>query len=127
MILKKTKDKDRLYVFGGGLAGEIPVPDSNVYCLDLDSLFWVKLSAPNDICPSPRLGHSLTALDDNMYCFGGMDQKEMYGDMYKFNLGNFLFMTYTKLRKNGPKFCPKELKFQLLEVLILLQNMVKDI
>jgi hypothetical protein len=90
MILKKSQNKDRLYVFGGGLAGDIPVPDSNVYCLDLDSLFWVKLSVNHEIFPSPRLGHSLTALDDFMYCFGGMDQKKMYSDMYKFNLGNLL-------------------------------------
>lgn len=88
MILKRSKNKDRLYVFGGGLAGDIPVPDSDVYCLDLDSLFWVRISADNEICPSPRLGHSLTLLNDSMYCFGGMDQKFMYNDMYKFDLGN---------------------------------------
>lgn len=86
MILKKTKNKDRLYVFGGGLAGDIPVSDTNVYCLDLDSLFWVKLSADNEFCPSPRLGHSLTVLNDSMYCFGGMDQTSMYNDMFKFDL-----------------------------------------
>ena len=88
MILKTANNKDRLYVFGGGMAGDIPVPDSNVYCLDLDSLFWVKLSAHNDIYPSPRLGHSLTILNDCMYCFGGMDQKNMFNDLYKFDLGN---------------------------------------
>ena len=89
MIVKKTNGMDGIYIFGGGLAGDIPVPDCAVYCLDLDSLFWVRISIQQDICPSPRLGHTLSIIQDSIYCFGGMDKQEMYNEMYKFDLSNF--------------------------------------
>ena len=38
-VLNSVNGKDRVYVFGGGMAGDIPLNDANVYCLDVGLFF----------------------------------------------------------------------------------------
>lgn len=75
----------RIYVFGGGLHEKVPVNDQAMYCLDLDKLFWVVISAPCSKSPSPRLGHSISVIGTKLYIFGGMDTDRAYDDLFVFD------------------------------------------
>ncbi|KAJ3034180.1 hypothetical protein HDV00_005399 [Rhizophlyctis rosea] len=78
--------RDRLYVFGGGEAGDRPVPDVAVYCLDIQSLFWIQVSNPaRGVSPTARLGHSFTAVGDKIFLFGGSDPTGEYDDVWVFD------------------------------------------
>ncbi|KAJ3359308.1 hypothetical protein HDU91_004962 [Kappamyces sp. JEL0680] len=78
-------EKGRLYVFGGGLQNSQPVDDVFTYCLDLKSLFWVKVSGLQSVQPRARLGHSLTMVGSSMYLFGGLAHDTALDDLWVFD------------------------------------------
>ncbi|KAH6592096.1 hypothetical protein BASA50_008242 [Batrachochytrium salamandrivorans] len=80
---------DRIYIFGGGVEHDVPVNDSCVHCLDMEHLLWTVAHPGAGIkgvlCPTPRLGHTLTAVGKNMVMFGGMTGSTIHNDLWVFD------------------------------------------
>ncbi|KAJ3288188.1 hypothetical protein HK104_008290 [Borealophlyctis nickersoniae] len=82
---KGTK-RNRIYMFGGGEAGDRPVDDTAVYCLDYESLMWIQVTAPGKgPAPKPRLGHSFTAIGDKIFLFGGSNPEREHDELWQFD------------------------------------------
>ncbi|KAI9101049.1 hypothetical protein DFS34DRAFT_612998 [Phlyctochytrium arcticum] len=78
--------RDRLYVFGGGTSADEAVSDSNTYCLDTSTMLWIQVaSGTHSPCPQPRLGHTLTAIGDKVYMYGGMNGDITFDDLWIFD------------------------------------------
>jgi N-acetylneuraminic acid mutarotase len=83
-----VSSKNRVYLFGGGLHNNIPVPDPSTYCFDLgnpsllDRLFWCKVNSQG---PSTRLGHCIVSDGSKLYLSGGMDKNQVFGDVWEFD------------------------------------------
>lgn len=88
---------NRVYLFGGGQQNNVPISDSNTYCLDignievtvnyLDSLRWFMVSGDRSLHPSKRLGHSLTVIGKKIYLFGGLCNNDIMNDLWVFDTG----------------------------------------
>ncbi|RKO83819.1 hypothetical protein BDK51DRAFT_15734, partial [Blyttiomyces helicus] len=96
--------KHRLYVFGGGSAGDQPVDDEAVYCLDLDSLMWIQVTAASDTGPSKRLGHSITTVGSKLFIFGGSCGGDTLGDLWVFDTAS---NTWSSPQTLGPRPPPR--------------------
>lgn len=70
-----------LYVFGGGDQGQQPVADTQLHCLDLATWTWSQ-PATTGTGPTPRQGHTMCAVDDRLYMFGGMGGMSFYDDLF---------------------------------------------
>jgi N-acetylneuraminic acid mutarotase len=77
-----VESKNRVYVFGGGHVNNQPVCDQNMYCFDIQSLFWAVVQSQG---PSKRLGHSFVTIRDKIYMFGGIDGDVVYNDFWEFD------------------------------------------
>eukprot|EP00041_Stephanoeca_diplocostata_P002094 m.23139 g.23139 ORF g.23139 m.23139 type:complete len:444 (-) comp12908_c0_seq4:498-1829(-) len=75
----------RLYVFGGGEAGATPVADSSVHALNLVDWTWTTCATTSSATPSPRQGHTLTALGPRLFLFGGMGPGALFNDLWVFD------------------------------------------
>ncbi|KAI9202682.1 uncharacterized protein BJ171DRAFT_600694 [Polychytrium aggregatum] len=81
-------DSSRIYVFGGGQSGSAAVDDAEMYCLDVESLLWVRLTNPGvGPRPLPRQGHSVIACGSSIYIFGGLNGDVSFGDLWAFDVG----------------------------------------
>ncbi|KAJ3121948.1 hypothetical protein HK098_003267 [Nowakowskiella sp. JEL0407] len=82
--------RDRIYVFAGGTAGDIPVSDLGVYCLDLNSGLWIQVadspSRNSSLYPNFLLGHSIVATENQMVVFGGMSGEMDLADLWIFDI-----------------------------------------
>jgi len=74
-----------------------------IYILILDTLEWKKFN----ITPSPsiRLGHTVTynPTSSEIYLFGGMNNTEVYNDLWRFNCCSLTWEKITDDEKNAPK------------------------
>ncbi|KAJ3173155.1 hypothetical protein HDU88_004616 [Geranomyces variabilis] len=94
-----TYEKSRLYVFGGGVENDVAAKDAVMYCLDVDTMFWIQVStATQTPSPPPRLGHTLTAVSTNVYLFGGLNGEVAYNDLWVFDT---VSRTWTLLQTSG--------------------------
>lgn len=87
----------KFYVFGGGLSGPDPVPDTAIHVFNAEDNSW---SQP-DISGSPpcsRHGHVSVAVETDIYIHGGMAGTNIYDDLYRFNTVNH---TWSKLQPTG--------------------------
>lgn len=84
--ITSRQNKDRIYIFGGGMDGDQPTKDAEVYCLDIDGLMWIQLtSEKTSPKPSSRLGHTLVASGMDIYVFGGMNSTQSFNELWNFN------------------------------------------
>ncbi|ORX48089.1 galactose oxidase [Piromyces finnis] len=95
--------KNSIVIFGGSQYNTQPVNDSSTYILNLDSMEWKKYN----IIPSPsiRLGHTVTynPINSEIYLFGGMNNGEVYNDLWKLNCCSLKWEKITDDEKNSPK------------------------
>eukprot|EP00842_Homolaphlyctis_polyrhiza_P002413 jgi/Hompol1/3172/HPOL_003146-RA len=67
-LVRAPGKSDRIFAFGGGIQSNIPVPDTAMYCLDMDRLFWAKVHSGGDSdAPQARLGHAICAIGSKTY------------------------------------------------------------
>ncbi|KAI8994346.1 hypothetical protein BC832DRAFT_558482 [Gaertneriomyces semiglobifer] len=94
-----AEESHRIYVFGGGLAEDRPVDDRSMYCLDVNTLLWIRVSlGKEEPTPPARLGHSLTAVNDQIYCFGGLAGDRFFKDIWRFDT---VRNTWTEIKVSG--------------------------
>lgn len=85
----------RVYVFGG--RGERGAVFNDLWALDVNTWAWSRLpssSAP----PSPRFGHSLTAVGGRLVVFGGWDGHRANGEIWVFDEGT---LSWSRPRVGG--------------------------
>ncbi|KAI8811371.1 hypothetical protein BJ742DRAFT_139280 [Cladochytrium replicatum] len=96
LMVGQTSDnlnKHRIYVWGGGEQGSVPVKDTAVHCLDIESGRWIQVTkAGESECPSLRLGHSIVSFcrrneipSWSFAVFGGMNGAHYYNDIWFFD------------------------------------------
>lgn len=93
----------KFYVFGGGLSGPDPVPDTTVHVFNAEDDSW---SQP-DVSGSPpcaRHGHVSVAVGTDIYIHGGMAGTDMFDDVYKFNTVSH---SWSKLQPTGSVPSPR--------------------
>ena len=61
--------------------------------------------AGTEQAPSPRLGNSLTLVNDSLYLFGGMDQNKIYDELHLFNLKTNKWTTVETRGTRPPPRC----------------------
>ena len=74
--------KVKCYIFGGRKSPTDPVSD--FYEMDYEGNFS-KINCANQ--PSPRWGHSMCSLDDNLYLIGGRTNDNVFNTIEKFDFG----------------------------------------
>lgn len=57
------------------------VADTQLHCLDLATWTWSQ-PATTGTGPTPRQGHTMCAVDDRLYMFGGMGGMSFYDDLF---------------------------------------------
>lgn len=62
-----------------------------MHMLDCVSMTWVTIQAKGDI-PSPRYGHALAVLGNQMLLSGGADNQTPFSDLYVLDLGEQLVL-----------------------------------
>lgn len=80
-----------LYVFGGAADSCLP---NDLYSFDLDSQSWnLVIPAAESQCPSGRLFHAASVINDSMWIFGGTIESGgmnvRSGDMYRFQFSSY--------------------------------------
>ena len=83
---------DCVYIFSGGKSGAEPVQDRQVYCFNASTNTWTSPVISGD-SPSPRHGHTMTALSKRIYCFGGMAGTKFYNDLHVLDLDKGAWIT----------------------------------
>jgi len=103
VYVNNTFLKNSLVLFGGSQYNTQAVNDSHTYILNMDSMEWKKISKTPS--PSIRLGHTLTynPLNSEIYLFGGLNNNEVYNDLWKFNCCSLTWEKITDDIKNSPK------------------------
>lgn len=81
-----------LVVFGGTTV------DSNLYFLDLDTRAWSSFRPPAPF-PGSREGHTLTAVGNTLWVYGGRDGKKILGDLWCIELGSLKAMERVRWRQ----------------------------
>lgn len=74
----------KLYVFGGGLSGPDPIPDTNVHVFDAEENSWSQPEVTGSP-PCSRHGHVSVAVGTDIYIHGGMAGTDIFDDLYKFD------------------------------------------
>lgn len=79
--------EQKAYVFGGEYQNDIPI-DNAIHCLNLQTGEWTRLDGKGDP-PVARSGLAMTAINHNIYMFGGQTEKDFKEgsllDVYCFN------------------------------------------
>jgi len=67
-------------------ADQVPTVYADVALYDLRRNSWTQTTAVGSELPAGRDGHSMVAIDDTVYIFGGVNAKgEKMGDLWAFN------------------------------------------
>lgn len=86
---------NQIFIFGGYTKNGYT---SDLWVFDVIWHSWNKVISSGEI-PSPRSGHSLTAIGDHhLLLFGGMSDSQVFGDLY---LLDIRFFSWVKLRTTG--------------------------
>jgi len=95
--------KNSLIIFGGSQYNTQAINDPSTYILNLDTLEWKKINTTPS--PSIRLGHTMTYNPTNseVYLFGGLNNTEIYNDLWKFNCCTLTWEKIIDDEKNSPK------------------------
>lgn len=72
---------DKFVVFSGGAKGVEAVTDSQTYQLDMLTRKW-SIFPTKGQPPRSRQGHVLVAVDDKLWCHGGMSGIDLYDDLH---------------------------------------------
>ncbi|XP_069702361.1 rab9 effector protein with kelch motifs-like [Periplaneta americana] len=72
---------NKFLVFSGGAKGVEAVTDLKTYQLDMSTREWSVLPTKGEP-PQPRQGHVLIAVQDKLYCHGGMSGTYLYDDLH---------------------------------------------
>jgi hypothetical protein len=93
---------NKALLFGGDKGGFFRNINNDFYCLTFENdgkMTWTKITDAAGTTPPPRAYHGACAVGDNLYIFGGEDNKDM-NDLYAYNIK---VNTWKKLNdKNGP-------------------------
>ncbi|KAJ9596839.1 hypothetical protein L9F63_012095 [Diploptera punctata] len=76
-----SKVDKKFFVFSGGAKQVEAIDDINMYQLDLVSKEWSIVPYKGQ-SPKPRQGHVLVAVDDKVFCHGGMCGAELFDDLH---------------------------------------------
>lgn len=91
-----------IYMFGGMSSAYLNV--LQIYRPSSSSWFLVPSGS---VTPSPRNGHSVTALGGNIYVFGGWDATRYYNDIWAVDTNNFMFSNSSVVwRQISPRTAP---------------------
>lgn len=88
---------NKLYIFGGGLNGPDPVPDTTVHVFDAEDNCWNQPEVTGHP-PCSRHGHVSVAIGTDIYIHGGMSGTDMFNDLYRFNTDN---LSWSRLETSG--------------------------
>ena len=79
---------NHLFVFGGEHDPRTPI-NSDIHAFNISTGEWA-MQAPSGTAPGPRVAHTATAIDGQIYVFGGRSGKEMgegaYADLNAFDV-----------------------------------------
>lgn len=92
-----------IYVFGGILANESSKCTSSLYCLNTKNLVWTKFGNEKN-CPMERCGASIVYYKENLYIYGGRNGRELFSDVYRFDLKR---KEWTKVTTKGKTPAPR--------------------
>ncbi|XP_020602771.1 rab9 effector protein with kelch motifs-like isoform X2 [Orbicella faveolata] len=87
----------KFFVFGGGLSGPDPVPDTTVHVFNAEDSSWSQPDVSGSL-PCARHGHVSVAVGTDIYIHGGMAGTNIFDDVYKFNTVSH---TWSKLQPRG--------------------------
>lgn len=76
-----SKLDNKFFVFSGGAKQVEAIDDTQVYQLDLVSKKWSIVPSKGQP-PKPRQGHIMIAVDDKVFCHGGMCGAELFDDLH---------------------------------------------
>ncbi|KAG4086297.1 hypothetical protein H8356DRAFT_1735310 [Neocallimastix lanati (nom. inval.)] len=95
--------KNSVVIFGGSQYNTQAINDPSTYILNMDTFKWKKINAT--LSPSIRLGHTMTynPISSEIYLFGGLNNTEVYNDLWKFNCCSLSWEKITDDEKNSPK------------------------
>lgn len=65
----------KIFIFGGMV--EYGKYSNDLYELDISKWEWKKIDVNFEVLPSPRLGHSFTLIDKQIYLFGGLENSSL--------------------------------------------------
>jgi len=95
--------KNSLVIFGGSQYNTQAINDSSTYILDMNTFIWKKFN----ISPSPsiRLGHTMSYnhTTSEIYLFGGLNNSEVYNDLWKFKCNSLTWEKIIDIETNSPK------------------------
>jgi len=85
--------QDNMYIFGGNTLSET---FNDLYRLNLLSFCWECIQVAHNFQPSPRIGHSMVALDGKLIIYGGRDihKRKMQRGLAVFYLHNLTWKNY---------------------------------
>lgn len=87
----------KFYVFGGGLSGPDPVPDTTLHVFNAEDKSWSQPEVSGSP-PCSRHGHVSITVGTDIYIHGGMAGTDMFDDLYKFDTVNH---TWNELQPTG--------------------------
>ena len=87
----------KIFIFGGGSLGNVPVDDSSVHILDTVAWSWSQ-PATTGAAPMCRQGHSMTAVGDKVFVFAGSAGTSIFSDLWCLDTGS---MTWSEVEENG--------------------------
>jgi N-acetylneuraminic acid mutarotase len=100
--------KNQLVVFGGGQEGRTPIQDKNLYIYNPENDKWISLDLSlNGKKPAPKLrqGHLMVNHnDETIYVHGGMNDNELYDDLWSLNLKKMEWTQIINNQENNVEF-----------------------
>ena len=82
-----TNVGSHIFLFGGEHDPRTPI-NSDIHSYNVSNGEWT-LQTPSGVAPDPRVAHTATVVDSQIYVFGGRSGKEMgegaYADLHAFD------------------------------------------
>ncbi|CAG7723407.1 unnamed protein product [Allacma fusca] len=95
--LLEVGERTYMAVYGGGVKGELAVPDGHLYLYDVESGEWERIFVTGDT-PGLRQGHVMTSVGTKIFVHGGMHEFAIFDDLYSIDLKDFREKTPTWLK-----------------------------
>lgn len=102
IFLKQQVVGSKVFIYGGGDQGSVPVTDAQVHVLDLDTWAWSQPTVNGTTAPPVRQGHTMAAVGTKIYLFGGMAGQTIFGDLWVFDTTTFEWTEHEVESEAGP-------------------------
>jgi N-acetylneuraminic acid mutarotase len=86
--LVQVGERTYMAVYGGGVKGELAVPDGHLYLYDVESGEWERVLVTGDT-PGLRQGHVMTSVGTKIFVHGGMHEFAIFDDLHSIDLQDF--------------------------------------